>query len=369
MKFNEYIKMKNFSQQNFGLASAMKAVKSVPKKFKIFKENYKTASSLDKQAKEALKKSNAALSESAMHSDQYIKLHNSNNNSSLVKSLVNNPEAVAIMDKARKARNLYETELTNARNLQNQATAVGGRFFRFINPPRSFSRNKGESMKFNEYVKMKNFSEQQNFAVHVPGFLKNAGESAWNFLRKVPSKLGNAKQSAMTKLEASPTVGKIADANKAVAEKLGVSPEITGIGAGASALGAAGTGAILAGKKLFGNKTLKGAEGVFQKIGSKFTKGKGLLGSSRAADQAALGKKIAVGAAGGTALAGGTVYALAGSGNMDPGKYYIFDDQTGKVLGSSSGYASKAEAMADRNSRFQGGRINLGSTLAAKMSA
>lgn len=272
-------------------------------------------------------------------------------------------------------------------------------------------------MKFDDYKNMKNFSEQQNFA--VPAFLKNAGAYAMKGVNAAKEGLQNLGKATFNPGKADLRKAKVANAvdgavdsviaanaadrlaigirdghdpsiirglanlgalgAKKVANSFGVygpiqkiankakaAGDAKNLAAGAGIVGA-GTGALGAGAALLkahGDKTLKGAEGVFQKIGSKFTEGKGFFGSTRAAQQAKLGKMIAGGTAIGALGTGASIYALAGSGAVDPAKYYIFDGESGKPL--SDGFATKDEALAVRNQNFPGARINRGNTLMQK---
>lgn len=275
-------------------------------------------------------------------------------------------------------------------------------------------------MKFDDYKNMKNFSEQQNFA--APAWLqkfinpeamaavKAKGASAWDALKAVPGKVKGAANKAwnpgagdlklaqvhndavrniekawdkasdirainLRKQGITPTYansmyqgtpGKMADAfgeQARLAERAELKGNLKNLGARTGII-ATPLAAIAGAAKLHGDKTLKGAEGVFQKIGSKFTEGKGFFGSTRAAQQAKLGKMIAGGAGVGALGTGATIYALAGSGAVDPAKYYIFDGESGKPL--SDGFATKDEALAVRNQNFPGARINRGNTLMQK---
>ena len=177
-------------------------------------------------------------------------------------------------------------------------------------------------MKFNEYVKMKNFSEQQNFALKVPFTFDKAAMAA---NKEYLKSLGIKGKDAIAKL----------------------------MNSGAADLAKAKE--VKDSKSLFTNllRKVKGKPSV-----EKEAKKLKLIGNAKNI----AGKAAVLGTAAGII----SIAALVASDKFDESKYYIFDEESQVILGSKNGYKTKTEALKVRDEDYPGERINVGKTLRMK---
>lgn len=420
MNFDEYMKMKNFSQENFALPAFAKTALGPFRKFKLKKEliaksdlaskraatatkeleaekaRFKSASNIASNLKEGDVAPKFATPESLAASKDKISKLNSVVNKNRSKELTNLKRAIDLNKRSPKLTEMYiaRSGFKSAYSFSNQVNfGVGSKIINFLKDPsglkRRSTKNFVEGLKsagaelVNPFIK--ETAPYRFEGRHIYRHLKNdvltkGPRAAFDEARSKAEPLINDFISKIKSTNRDEVIakarGQLPDAinkakpafKKAVAQRL-AAPVVNTPIQGGMALGAA-AGAYKAGKAIWGSKNLKGLDGAFQKVGSVFTSGRDSLlttGAKRAQNQASLGKKIVAGTGLGLAGTAGTAYALASSGKLNPGKYYIFDQESGQLLGSSNGYASKAEALNVRNSNFPGARINLGNTLAQKV--